>query len=54
MFRTGRRLAATLALAAWLALAASSCVGKTGRNDDYVAPGSGSNGPSGQVVPHDG
>jgi hypothetical protein len=52
MIPTRRRFVATVALAVALALAASACVGKTGRNDDDVAPGSGG-GPSGNVVPHD-
>lgn len=51
--RRRRHTVATVVFAAVVALTASGCVGKTGRNDDYVAPGSGG-GPSGNVVPHDG
>jgi hypothetical protein len=51
--RRRRRLLA-VAVAGSLVLGAAGCVGKTGRNDDYVEPGSGSDGPSGRVVPHDG
>lgn len=36
-----------------IGLGTTACVGKTGRNDDYVAPGSPEAGPSGQVVPID-
>ena len=46
------RVVASAVLAAALVVAAVGCVGKTGRNDDYVAPGSGG-GPSGNVVPDD-
>lgn len=52
--RDGRRRLLAAAVAAGLALGAAGCVGKTGRNDDYVEPGSGQQGPSGQVVPIDG
>jgi hypothetical protein len=48
-----RRLA-TAGLAVLVTLGAAGCVGKTGRNDDYVEPGSQERGPSGQVVPADG
>jgi len=47
------RRAAAVLLVGVLATVASACVGKTGRNDDDVAPGSGG-GPSGHVVPDDG
>jgi hypothetical protein len=50
--RRSRRLIAAL-VAIGLALGATACVGKTGRNDDHVEPGSGQQGPSGRVVPQD-
>ena len=48
--RRSRRLVAGL-VAIGLVLGATACVGKTGRNDDDVEPGSDQQGPSGQVVP---
>ena len=50
--RRSRRVAAG-SLAIVLVLGATACVGKTGRNDDHVEPGSNQQGPSGQVVPSD-
>jgi hypothetical protein len=51
--RRARRAVAVVATSVLVMLAAAGCVGKTGRNDDYVAPGSPEAGPSGQVVPID-